>query len=47
MRSPTEDKVDVIKNSFYEEPEQFRSFRMKILVGDYNEKVDRRIFLNH
>jgi hypothetical protein len=37
MHAPTEDKVDVIKDSFYEELEevfdQFPRYRMKILMG--------------
>jgi hypothetical protein len=48
--TPTEDKDDVIKNSFYKELEQvfdqFPRYDMKILMGDFNAKVGRGIFLN-
>jgi hypothetical protein len=41
----TEDKVDVIKNNFYGELQevfdQFPQYHMKILLGDFNEKVGR------
>jgi exonuclease III len=41
----TEDKDDDIKDSFYEELEnvfdQFPKYRMKILLGDFNAKVER------
>jgi hypothetical protein len=41
----TEDKDDVIKDSFYEELEQvfdqFHRYHMKILLGDFNAKVGR------
>jgi hypothetical protein len=46
---PTEDKDDDIKDSFYEELEQafdnFPRYYMKILMGDFNAKVGRGIFL--
>jgi hypothetical protein len=42
----TEDKDDVIKDSFYEELEQvfdqFPRYHMKILLGDFNTKVGRK-----
>jgi hypothetical protein len=42
---PTEDKDDVIKDSFYEELEevfdQFTRYHMKILVGDFNANIRR------
>jgi hypothetical protein len=45
VHAPTEDKDDVIKNSFYEELEQvfcqFPRYHMKILLGDFNVKVGR------
>jgi exonuclease III len=45
VHAPTEDKDDVIKDSFYEELEevfdQFPRYRMKILLGDFNAKVGR------
>ena len=41
--APTEDKDDLIKDSFYEELEQtfdqFPRYHMKILLGDFNAKV--------
>jgi hypothetical protein len=48
--APTEDKDDVIKDSFYEELvqvfDQFPRYHMKILLGDFSAKVGRRAFLN-
>jgi hypothetical protein len=45
VHAPTEDKDDVIKDSFYEELEQvfdlFPMYHMKILLGDFNAKVGR------
>jgi hypothetical protein len=45
VHSPTEDKVDVIKDSFYEELEevfdQFHRYYMKIFLGDFNAKAGR------
>jgi hypothetical protein len=45
LHAPTEDKDDVIKDSFYEELEQafdqFHRYHMKILLGDFNVKVGR------
>jgi hypothetical protein len=45
MHAPTEDKCDDTKDSFYEELEfvfdQFFNYQMKILFGDFNEKVGR------
>jgi hypothetical protein len=42
---PTEDKIDDIKDRFYEELEQvfdkFPRYHMKILLGDFNAKVGR------
>jgi hypothetical protein len=44
VHAPIEDKDDVIKDSFYEEIEQvfhqFRRYHMKMLLGDFNAKVD-------
>ena len=41
--APTEDKDDLIKDSFYEELEQtldqFPRYHMKILLGDFNAKA--------
>jgi exonuclease III len=43
VHAPTEDKDDVIKNSFYEELEQvfnqFPRYHMKILIGYFKAKV--------
>jgi hypothetical protein len=43
--APTEDKIDDVKDSFYEELERifdkFPKYHMKILLGDFNTKVGR------
>ena len=46
MHSPTEEKSDYSKDSFYEEFEQvfffhFPKYHTKILLGDFNAKVGR------
>jgi hypothetical protein len=45
VHAPTEDKIDNIKDRFYEELEQvfhkFPKYNMKILLGDFKAKVDR------
>jgi hypothetical protein len=45
MHVPCEDKGDDVKDSFYEELgrvfDQFPRYSMKILLGDFNAKVDR------
>jgi exonuclease III len=45
VHAPTEDKDDVIKDSFYEELEevfsQFLRYHMKILLGDFNAKIGK------
>jgi hypothetical protein len=45
VNAPTEDKDDVIKDSFYEELEQvfdqFPSYHTRIFLGDFIAKVDR------
>jgi exonuclease III len=45
VHTPTEDKDDVVKDSFYKELEQvfdqFSRYHMKILLGDFNAKVGR------
>ena len=51
VHETSEDKSDYSKDSFYEELEQvfdhFPRYRMKILLGDFNEKAGReRIFSN-
>jgi exonuclease III len=43
VHDPTEDKIDDIKDRFYEDLEQvfdkFPKYHMKILLGDFNAKV--------
>jgi hypothetical protein len=45
VHASTEDKIDVIKDSFYEELkqvfDQFPRYHMKILLGSFNAKVGR------
>jgi hypothetical protein len=45
VQAPTEDKIDDVKDSFYEEMERmfdkFPKYHMKILLGDFNAKVGR------
>jgi hypothetical protein len=45
IRTPTEDKPDDVKDSFYEELEgvidKFPKYHMKILLGNFSAKVDR------
>jgi exonuclease III len=45
VHAPTEDKIDDVKNSFYDELEhvfdKFPKYHMKILLGDFNAKVGR------
>jgi exonuclease III len=45
VHAPTEDKIDYVKDSFYEELEhvfdKFPKYHMKILLGDFNVKVGR------
>jgi hypothetical protein len=49
VHAPTEDKIDDVKDSFYEDLERifdkFPKYHMKILLGDFNAKVGRT-FLN-
>jgi exonuclease III len=44
--TPTEDETDDVKDSFYEELERvfdkFPKYHTKILLGDFNAKVDRQ-----
>jgi hypothetical protein len=46
IHAPTEDKTDDVKDSFYEELEcvfdKLPKYHMKILLGDFNAKVDRK-----
>jgi hypothetical protein len=50
IHASTKDKIDDVKDSFYEELEhafdKFPQCRMKILLGDFNAKVGREDFLN-
>jgi hypothetical protein len=45
VHAPTEDKIDDIKDRFYEELDQvfdkFPKYHTKILLGDFNAKVGR------
>jgi hypothetical protein len=45
VHAPTEDKIDDMKDRFYEELEQvfdkFPKYHMKILLGDFNAKVGK------
>jgi hypothetical protein len=45
VHAPTEDKIDGVKDSSYEELEhmfdKFHKYHMKILLGDFNAKVGR------
>jgi exonuclease III len=45
VHAPTEDKIDDMKDSFYEELERifdkFPKYNLKILLGDFNAKVGR------
>jgi hypothetical protein len=49
VHAPTEDKIDDIKDRFYEELEQafdkFLRYHTKILLGDFNAKVGREDIL--
>jgi hypothetical protein len=48
VHAPTGDKCDDTKDSFYEKLEgvfdQFLKYHMKILLGDFNAKVEGEIF---
>jgi exonuclease III len=45
VHAPTEDKIYDVKGSFYEELEcvfnKFPKYHMKILLGDFNAKVEK------
>jgi hypothetical protein len=45
VHAPTEDKIDDVKVSFYEELERifdkFLKYHLKILLGDFNARVGR------
>jgi hypothetical protein len=49
VHAPTEDKIDYVKGSFYEKLDHvfntFPKYLTKILLGDFDAKVDRKIFL--
>jgi hypothetical protein len=48
VHAPTGDTTDDVKDSFYEELDRvfdkFPKYHMKILLGDFNAKVDGRYF---
>ncbi|PNF32224.1 hypothetical protein B7P43_G18020 [Cryptotermes secundus] len=50
VHAPTEDKMDDMKDRFYEELEHvfdtFLRYPMKILIGDFNDKVGREDIFN-
>jgi hypothetical protein len=50
IHAPTEDKIDDVMDSFYEELERvldkFPKNHMKILLGDFNAKVGSDMFSN-
>jgi hypothetical protein len=45
VHAPTEDKIDDVKDNFYEELErvfnEFPKYHMKVLLGDFNAKTGR------
>jgi hypothetical protein len=42
MHAPTENKIDYVKDSLYEELEHvFHKFPTKIILGDFNAKVGK------
>jgi hypothetical protein len=43
VHATTEDKIDDIKDRFYEELEhvKFQKYHMNILLGDFNAKISR------
>jgi hypothetical protein len=50
VHAPNEDKIDYIKDRYYEELEQvfdkFSKYHIKILLGDFNAKVCRKDILS-
>jgi hypothetical protein len=50
VHAPTKDKIDDVKDNFYEEFEsvfhKFPKYNMKILLVDFNAKVGTEDFLN-
>jgi hypothetical protein len=50
VHAPREDKIDDVKEMFYEEPEyvfsKFLKYHMKILLGDFNAKVGSKDISN-
>jgi hypothetical protein len=50
VHAPTDNKIDDVKDSFYEELERvfhkFPKYHMKILLGDFTAKVGSEDFLN-
>jgi hypothetical protein len=49
LHAPTEDTIDDMNDSFYEEPERvidkFPRYHMKIILGEFNAKWARKAFL--
>jgi hypothetical protein len=47
VHAPTEDNIDDVRDSFYEELEhvfdKFPKYHMKMLLGDFNAKVGREV----
>jgi hypothetical protein len=43
VHAPNEDKIDDIKNRFYEELDKFPRYHMTSLLGDFNAKVGREV----
>jgi hypothetical protein len=41
VHAPTEDKIDDMKDRFYEEFDKFPKYHTKILLGDFSAKVSR------
>jgi hypothetical protein len=50
VHAPTEDKIVDVRDSFYKELEsvfdKFSKYHMKILLGDFNAKVDSEHIFN-
>jgi hypothetical protein len=48
VHAPTEDKIDDIKDRFYDELKQvfdkFPRYHLKILLGDFNAKMAGKVF---
>jgi predicted RNA-binding protein associated with RNAse of E/G family len=50
LHAPNEDKIDDMKERFYEEPERvldkYSKYHMKMLLGDFSAKVGREDMFN-